>query len=102
MPDGKIEYEVRADTSHVNEDMEGVSSTLESSGSKWTSIVGGAVASIGSSLAGMAVQAAKAAWDLGTGFEDGMAKVSTLVNTSTTDMKALGDSILNLSSKYGV
>lgn len=82
--------------------MEGVSSTLESSGSKWTSIVDGAMQKIGMNFTDMAVKAAKAAWDLGTGFEDGMAKVSTLMDTSVTDMSKVSSGILQLSSQFGI
>lgn len=100
--DGKVVYEVRADGSKVSSDLDSVGKDIEKHGSKWDSVLTGVGQAIGSNITDMAINAAKAVWELGTGFENGLAKVSTLVDTASVDMEALGDSLLNLSSKYGI
>lgn len=100
--DGKVVYEVRADSSKVSSDLDGVGRDIEKHSSKWDSVLTGMGHSVGSAVIGMAKDAAVAVYELGTAFEDGMAKASTLVDTSTVDMNALGDSLLELSSKYGL
>lgn len=100
--DGQVVYEVRADDSKIGSDLDNASQKIEKHASKWDSVLTGVGQAIGSNITGMAIDAAKAVWELGTGFENGLAKVSTLVDTASVDMEALGDSLLDLSSKYGI
>lgn len=100
--DGQVVYEVRADGSKIGSDLDSASQKIEKHASKWDSVLTGVGQAIGTNVTNMAIDAAKAVWELGTGFEDGLAKVSTLVDTATVDMDALGDSLLDLSSKYGI
>lgn len=102
MSDGKVVYEVRADYDKLESDLEGANSKIEKGTSKWGSLLQGVGQGIGHFVADKAVEAAAAVWELGTAFEDGLAKVSTLVDTASVDMNQLGDSLLDLSSKYGL
>lgn len=102
MSDGKVVYEVRADYDKLDSDLNSANSKIEKGTSKWGSLLQGVGQGIGHFVADKAVEAAKAVWELGTAFEDGLAKVSTLVDTASVDMDQLGDSLLDLSSKYGL
>lgn len=102
MSDGKVEYEVRANYDRIDSDLNESGSRIEKSTSKWSSMLQGVGVGVGNFIAEGAVKAASAVWELGTAFEDGLAKVSTLVDTASVDMGALGDSLLELSSKYGL
>lgn len=102
MSDGRIEYEVRANTDNVSSDLDKVSEEVEHHGSKWDSILQGVGQKIGGTLMDMAAQGVKAAWELGTGFEDGLAKVSTLMDTTVVDMSKVSEGLLDLSGKYGL
>lgn len=100
--DGKIVYEVRADYDKLSGDLDGATAQVEKGTSKWSGLLQGVGQGIGSFVAGKAIEAASAIYEMGTAFEDGMAKVSTLVDTAQVDMDELGDSLLDLSSKYGL
>lgn len=102
MSDGKVVYEVRADYDKLDSDLNSANSKIEKGTSKWGSLLQGVGQGIGHFVADKAVDAAKAVWELGTSFEDGLAKVSTLVDTASVDMDQLGDSLLDLSAKYGI
>lgn len=102
MSDGRIEYEVRADTSNLGSDLNRVTSETQGHTSKWSSLLQGVGQSIGSFVTQKAIEAAKAVWDLGTSFEDGLAKVSTLVDTSKVDMDTISSGLLAISSAYGL
>lgn len=102
MSDGKVVYEVRADYDKLESDLSGANSKIEKGTSKWGSLLQGVGQGIGQFVSGKAVEAASAVWELGTAFEDGLAKVSTLVDTASVDMDQLGDSLLDLSAKYGL
>lgn len=102
MSDGKIEYDVRANTSNLDGDLQQATGAMEKHASKWSSVVEGAKMKIGGMLAEMAANAASSAWELGTGFEKGLANISTLVDTTAVDMDQLGDSILSLSADMGL
>jgi len=100
--DGKIVYEVRADYDKLSGDLDGATAQVEKGTSKWSGLLQGVGQGIGSFVAGKAIEAAAAIYEMGTAFEDGMAKVSTLVDTAQVDMDELGDSLLDLSAKYGL
>lgn len=102
MSDGKVVYEVRADYDKLDNDLNSANSKIEKGTSKWGSLLQGVGQGIGHFVADKAVEAAAKVWELGTAFEDGLAKVSTLVDTASVDMDQLGDSLLDLSSKYGL
>ena len=102
MSDGKVVYEVRADYDKLDSDLNSANSKIEKGTSKWGSLLQGVGQGIGHFVADKAVEAASAVWELGTAFEDGLAKVSTLVDTASVDMDQLGDSLLDLSAKYGL
>lgn len=70
----------------------------EKESKKLSEIAASATKKIGSAF----VYAGKEAFKFGTEFEDSMAKVSTLVDTSSIDMNLLNDKILALSSSSGV
>lgn len=102
MSDGKVEYEVRANYEKLDSDLSDANSKIEKGTSKWSSLLQGVGQSVGSLITSKTMEAARAVWELGTSFEDGLAKVSTLVDTASVDMDQLGDSLLDLSAKYGV
>lgn len=102
MSDGKVVYEVRADYDKLDSDLNSANSKIEKGTSKWGSLLQGVGQGIGHFVADKAVEAASAVWELGTAFEDGLAKVSTLVDTASVDMDQLGDGLLDLSAKYGL
>ena len=102
MSDGKVVYEVRADYDKLDSDLNSANSKIEKGTSKWGSLLQGVGQGSGHFVADKAVEAASAVWELGTAFEDGLAKVSTLVDTASVDMDQLGDSLLDLSAKYGL
>lgn len=98
MSDGSVTFEIRGDHSKLSGDLDKAGSLIGKKTGGW----GGLISSAAAKLGDFAVKAANEIWNLGTAFEDGMAKVSTLVDTATVDMDALGDSLLDLSSKYGL
>lgn len=102
MSDGKVVYEVRADYDKLDSDLNSANSKIEKGTSKWGSLLQGVSQGIGHFVADKAVDAAAKVWELGTAFEDGLAKVSTLVDTASVDMDQLGDSLLDLAAKYGL
>ncbi len=102
MSDGKIEYDVRANTSNLDGDLQQATGAMEKHAGKWSSVVEGAKMKIGGMLTEMAANAASSAWELGTGFEKGLANISTLVDTTIVDMDKLGDNILALSADMGL
>ena len=102
MSDGKVVYEVRANYDKLDSDLNEANSKVEKGTSKWGSLLQGVGMGIGSFISDKSLEAAAAVWELGTSFEDGLAKVSTLVDTASVDMDQLGDSLLDLSAKYGI
>lgn len=98
MSDGSVTFEIRGDHSKLSGDLDKAGSLIGKKTGGW----GGLISSAAAKLGDLAVKAANEIWNLGTAFEDSMAAVSTLVDTATVDMDALGDSLLDLSSKYGL
>lgn len=100
--DGKIEYEVAANTDNLDNDLNSVTQALNSSTGNWSQIIAAFGVSFAGSWQEILGKCARAVWDFGTEYETSMAKVSTLVDTNKVDMQALGDQIIDLSNKYGV
>lgn len=100
--DGQVVYDVRANDNKIESDLNSAGQKIEKHASKWDSVLTGVGHAIGANITNMVMDAADAVWELGSGFESGLAKVSTLVDTASVDMGALGDSLLDLSSKYGI
>lgn len=98
MSDGKIVYDIEAG----KVDLSKGDSAIKQAASKWDAIFTGVGQAIGHKLADGVSGAVNAAWSLGTAFEDGMAKVSTLADENAMSMDALGDDILGVSKKYGL
>lgn len=98
MSDGKIVYDIEAG----KVDLSKGDSSIKQAASKWDAIFTGVGQAIGHKLADGVSGAVNAAWSLGTAFEDGMAKVSTLADENAMSMDALGDDILGVSKKYGL
>lgn len=100
--DGKVIFGIRADNSKIDDDLDEAESKIKKKTSRWGSLASNVSKLVAGPLGKIAKSAANEIWNLGTAFEDGMAKVSTLVDTSVVDMDKLGDELLSLSSKYGL
>lgn len=97
--DGSVTFEVRSDNSHIDSDLDKAEQQIKKKAGGWTSLISSNLTSkLGSAVGKVATEV----WNLGTAFEDGMASVSTLVDTASVDMDSLGDQLLDLSSKYGL
>ncbi len=98
MSDGSVIYEVRADDSNLDSDLDTANSKVESGSSKIASTAAVAGAAIGAAF----VAAGAAAITFGSEFEQALANTSTLIDTSVTDMDALETNILALSDSSGI
>ena len=102
MADGKVIYEVVADDSGLDSDLDHAEETIKTKTSAWEKVSSGALNRLGSAAMDMALKAGQAAIDYGTAFEQSLANASTLIDTNVTDMDALKGKILDLSDSTGL
>jgi TP901 family phage tail tape measure protein len=95
MSDGKVIYEVRADDSKLDSDLDGANQKVEKGSGKLAKTAVAASATI-------AIAATTAAVKFGTEFEDSFAKASTLFGDVEVDVDNLQSKILELSTESGV
>lgn len=95
MSDGKVVYEVRADDSNLDNDLDQANSKVSKGAGKMGKIVAG-------STAALAVSAATAAVKFGSEFEDTFAKASTLFGDTEVDVDNLQKKLLELSTESGI
>lgn len=95
MSDGRVVYEVRADNSNLESDLDNSNSIVETGTGKTAKIVAGASAAI-------ALSAATAAVAYGSEFEDSFAKASTLFGDVEVDVDNLQTKLLELSTSSGI
>lgn len=86
MAEGKIEYEVRADTSKMDGDLNKAEGKVDGWGSKVAKGVGVAAAAIGTA----AVAAGGAAIKVGMDFESGMSQVAATLGYTSEDLNTVG------------
>ena len=98
MAENKVKYYVRIDDKYVETDMKGAEGKVSSAGSK----IAGVAKTAGLAIGGALVAAGGAAIKFGSEFESGMAKASTLIDTTAVDMDGLEKKILDLSNKSGI
>lgn len=98
MAENKVKYYVRIDDKYVESDMKGAEGKVSSAGGK----IAGVAKTAGLAIGGALVAAGGAAIKFGSEFESGMAKASTLIDTSAVDMDGLEKKILDLSNKSGI
>lgn len=98
MADGKVIYEVRADDSNLDADLDKANSKAEAGSGK----LAGAAKTAGLAIGAAFVAAGAAAVKFGSEFEQGLANASTLIDTSVTDMDGLQEKILDLSDSSGI
>ncbi len=102
MADGKVIYEVVADDSGLDSDLDHVEETIKTKTSAWEKLSSGALNRLGGAAMDMAMKAGQAAIDYGTAFDQSLANASTLIDTNVTDMDALKGKILDLSDSTGL
>lgn len=102
MADGKVVYEVVADDSGLDSDLDHAEETIKTKTSAWEKLSSGALNRLGSAAMDMAMKAGQAAIDYGTAFEQSLANTSTLIDTNVTDMDALKGKMLDLSDSTGL
>lgn len=104
--DAKVVFGIEVDDSGVDRSLDAVGRKVKNGASKWESMVSGIWQGVGQRVGQGLISAAtsgiKAVFRLGTQFETSMAKASTLIDTTQHDMKQLGDSILEVSTRTGV
>lgn len=98
MAENKVKYYVRIDDKYVEADMKGAEGKVSSAGGK----IAGVAKTAGLAIGGALVAAGGAAIKFGSEFESGMAKASTLIDTTSVDMDGLQKKILDLSNKSGI
>ena len=98
MAENKVKYYVRIDDKYVESDMKGAEGKVSSSGGK----IAGVAKTAGLAIGGALVAAGGAAIKFGSEFESGMAKASTLIDTSAIDVDGLEKKIIDLSNKSGI
>lgn len=98
MPDGKVIYEVRADDSKLDQDLDNAQGKVKKSSGGFSKSAKIAAAGVGAAFAGMAVKSV----ELGTEFEQSFTKASTLFGDVEVDAENLKNKILDLSSSSGV
>lgn len=96
--DGQVVFDVRADTSRLDDDMASAESKVRKGGSTMAKAAKGAALAIGTAF----VSAGTTVMKFGTEFENSMAAASTLIDTSVTDMDALNEKMLTLSDDTNV
>ena len=102
MADGKVIYEVVADDSGLDSDLDHAEETIKTKTSAWEKLSSGALNRLGSAAMDMGLKAGQAAIDYGTAFEQSLANTSTLIDTDITDMDALKGKMLDLSDSTGL
>lgn len=98
MAENKVKYYVRIDDKYVESDMKGAEGKVSSAGGK----IAGVAKTAGLAIGGALVVAGGAAIKFGSEFESGMAKASTLIDTSAIDVDGLEKKIIDLSNKSGI
>lgn len=98
MAENKVKYYVRIDDKYVESDMKGAEGKVSSAGGK----IAGVAKTAGLAIGGALVAAGGAAIKFGSEFESGMAKASTLIDTSAIDVDGLEKKIIDLSNKSGI
>ena len=102
MADGKVVYEITADDSGLEKQIEKSNKTIKTKTSTWEKLTTGALNKIGSSAMQMLEKAGMAILQFGSEFEQTLANASTLIDTNVTDMEMLSEKILELSDSSGV
>ena len=98
MPDGKVIYEVRADNSKLEGDLNESNSKAQSGASK----LGGIAKTAGLAIGGAVIAAGAAAVKFGSEFETAMAGASTLFGDAKVNAEELNQKMLDLSNSSGV
>ena len=98
MADGEVVYEVRADDSKLDGDLNKANSKIEGQTSK----IAGIAKTAGVAIAGTVFSASAAAVKFGSEFETAMAGASTLFGDVNVDVDNLNAKMLELSTKTGV